>query len=198
MTAAQRAVYDAVVAGPRGAVVGPLLAVLHRPDLAGKWQEFGAMLRYGTSLPSRVNELAILATARHWNAQVEFYIHAQAAEKAGVGPSVIEAIRTGRRPAFSEPEEEEVYEFARQLLTTGQVSDAVYARVRDRWQPVGVVELTSVIGYYSMVAMTLNAHQIPLPDGAEPPLAFPAGGVPRAGGNGADGVTGLAVGDLND
>ena len=79
MNAEQRDVYDAVIAGPRGKVVGPLLAALHRPELAAKWQEFGAMLRYGTTLPAKLNELAILATGRHWNAQTEFHIHAGAA-----------------------------------------------------------------------------------------------------------------------
>jgi 4-carboxymuconolactone decarboxylase len=188
MTADQRAVYEAVVAGPRGRVVGPLLAALHRPELAASWQEFGAKLRYGTSLPRKLNELAILATGRHWNAQIEFHIHAQAAAEARLAPDIIDAIREGRRPDFTEPAEAEIYDFTCQLLTAGRVSDAVYRKVHDRWRTVGTVELTAVIGYYSMVAMTLNAHRLPLPDGAAPPLA-----VPVADREAADRVAGLTI-----
>jgi 4-carboxymuconolactone decarboxylase len=170
MTDDQRTVYDAVVSGPRGKVVGPLLAALHKPELAAKWQEFGAMLRYGTCLPAKLNELAILATGRHWNAQTEFHIHADAAVKAGLAQHIIDAIRNGRRPDFTDPVEADIYDFSCQLLTAGRVSDTVYNRVHDKWQTIGTVELTSVIGYYTMVAMTLNAHQLPLPDNAPPPL----------------------------
>ena len=188
MSADQREVYDAVVAGPRGAVVGPLLAALHRPSLAAKWQEFGAMLRYDTSLPAKLNELAILATGRHWNAQTEFHIHAGAAARAGLASEIIDAIRDGKRPGFDDPDEVAVYDFACQLLTTGRVTDAVYFRIHERWGTVGAVELTSVIGYYSMVAMTLNAHQLPLPDGAVAPLSVPTTERSR------ETVSGLAVG----
>lgn len=186
MNAEQRSVYDAVVSGPRGAVVGPLLAALHRPELAAKWQEFGAILRFGTSLPAKLNELAILATGRHWNAQIEFHIHADAAARGGLAPGIIEAIRNGVRPDFADTDEEEIYDFACQLLTAGRVSDATYKKVHDKWKTIGTVELTSVIGYYTMVAMTLNAHQLPLPDGAAPPLAVPA-----TDQHGANNVSGL-------
>lgn len=173
MTPDQRRVYDKVVSGPRGVVVGPLRAALHSPKLADSWQQLGAFLRYETSLPARFSELAILVTARRWNCQLEWSIHEAAARKAGLGDPVIEAIRWGRRPAFDDPDEAGIYEYSRQLQEAGQVSDEVYQRVRERWDVVGIVELTALLGYYAMVAMTLNAHQIPLPDGAEallPPL----------------------------
>lgn len=189
MTPAQRAVYDAVVSGPRGTLVGPLRAALHRPELADRWQQLGAVLRYGTCLPAKLNELAIVATGRHWNAQVEFHIHARAAEKAGLAPAIVEAIRDGRRPDFDDADEADVYDYACQMLTSGRVSDAVYDRVRGRWGDLGVVDLTALIGYYSMVAMTLNAHRIPLPDGAEAPL-----GLPDADAS-VDAVAGLPVPD---
>lgn len=176
MTPAQRTVHDAVVSGPRGTLVGPLRAALHHPELADKWQQLGAVLRYGTGLPPRLSELAILATARHWNAQVEFHIHAQAAEKAGLAPTTIAAIRDGKRPEFTAGDEVEVYDFARQILASGRISDAVYGKVLERWKAVGIVDLTALIGYYTMVAMTLNAHRIPLPGDAAPPLDLPGGG----------------------
>ena len=84
MTPEQRRVYDAVVSGPRGALRGPLLRALHRPELADKWQQLGELLRYRTSLPPRLSELAILVTARHCNCELEWHIHEEMALKAGL------------------------------------------------------------------------------------------------------------------
>ncbi|WP_347919190.1 carboxymuconolactone decarboxylase family protein [Paracoccus marcusii] len=164
MNPAQKAVYDKIVSGPRGTLVGPLRAALHNPALADRWQALGQVLRYETSLPRDLNELAILVTARHWNSELEWTIHAKAALAAGLDKAVIEAIRTGAAPAFSGADERRIYDFSRDLLEQGQVGDAAYAAVLDRWGEVGVVELAALVGYYTMVAMTLNAHRVPLPD----------------------------------
>ncbi len=170
MTPAQREVHDRVVSGPRGRMVGPLRAVIHSPDLARRWSDLGEFLRYSTCLPPKLNELAIIVTGRRWNSQIEFHVHAEAARAAGLDPAVIEAIRLGKPPAFTVPEECEVYEFARQLHATGTVPEPQYRAVEQRWGARGVVELTAVLGYYTMVSMTLNVHEIPLMDGVEPPL----------------------------
>ncbi len=175
LTPGQRRIYDAVVAGPRGAVVGPLRAALHSPELADRWQRLGEFLRYHTSLPPRLNELAILVTARRWNSQVEFYIHAKAARNAGLPELVIEAIRLAQPPAFDDADDADIYEYARALQETGQVPEPLYERIAARWGAVGIVEITAVIGYYTMVSMTLNVHEIPLPDDASPPLSSGAG-----------------------
>jgi 4-carboxymuconolactone decarboxylase len=175
MTPEQRRVHDAVVAGPRRALVGPLRAALHSPELAERWQLLGDYLRYRMSMPLALRELAILVTARRWNAQLEWQIHEAAARKAGVDAAIVEAIGAGRSPEFSDADAAAVYEFARELQELGQVSGEVYGRVLARWEVLGVVELTALIGYYTMVAMTLNAHEIPLLDNAQPPLQ-PAGG----------------------
>lgn len=173
----QRRVFDAVVAGPRGQVIGPLRAVIHNPDLADRWSRLGEILRFGTSLPRRLNELAIIVTGRRWSSQVEWWVHARAAAEAGIAPPVIDAIRTGQAPVFEEAEDALVYEFARHLQLSGRVPPEVYEEARQRWGARGVVELTAVIGYYTMVSMTLNAHEIPLPDGIEPPLQAPPDGL---------------------
>ncbi len=170
MTEEQRRVYDAVVSGPRGVMVGPLRAALHRPELADKWQQFGEILRYRTSLPPRLSELAILVTARHWSSQLEWQQHAPAALKGGLPPKVIEAIRLGQRPVFAAEDEQAVYDFCVQLHENKSVNDSSYGRARDFLGEVGMVELTALIGYYSMVAMTLIAHEVPLPAGAAPEL----------------------------
>jgi 4-carboxymuconolactone decarboxylase len=168
----QMRVIEKIVAGPRGILVGPLRAALHRPDLADAWQHFGAMLRYDTSLPPRLSELAIIVTARRWNSQLEWHVHAAAALKAGLPAPVVDAILAGEAPGFADETEAEIYEFTRELQLTGQVADATYERVKDRWGALGVVELTTLIGYYTLVSMTLNAHHIPLPAGAAPALGL--------------------------
>jgi 4-carboxymuconolactone decarboxylase len=170
MTPEQEQVYADIVNGPRRKVVGPLRASLHNPALADRWQKFGEILRYDTSLPRRLNELAILVTARRWNAQLEWHVHAPVAVEAGLPEAAVEAVREGRSPEFADGEEADVYEFARTLQMVGNVPDDVYDRVRERWAAIGVVELSSVIGYYTLVAMTLNVHEIPLPDDAADPL----------------------------
>lgn len=168
MTEAQRRVYDKVVSGPRGRMIGPLRAAIHSPELAGLWSDLGEFLRFKTCLPPRLNELAIITAGRRWTAQIEWWVHARTALEVGVPKGVVEAIRDVRPPSFEDRSDFEVYEFARELQTTGQVSEAVYAAVTTRWGTRGAVELTAVIGYYTMVAMTLNAHRIPVPDSHEP------------------------------
>ena len=170
MSPEQRRVHDTVVSGPRGVMIGPLRAAIHSPELARRWSDLGEFLRFGTCLPKRVTELAILVTGRRWTSQVEWWVHARAAAEAGMPADAIEAIRRGESPALSDHDDAAVYEFARQLQHTGQVPLPAYQAVERRWGPRGVVELTAVIGYYTMVSMTLNAHEIPLPDGVAPPL----------------------------
>lgn len=174
MSEAQRRVYDAVVSGPRGVVVGPLRAALHQPELADKWQQLGEFLRYRTSLPPRLSELAILVTARFWDAQLEWHAHAPAALKGGLDPVVIEAIRRAQEPAFTKQDEAAVYRYVKELHVTHAVSDDAHARALALLGTVALVELTALVGYYTMVAMTLNAHRIPLPGDAKLPLEVPA------------------------
>lgn len=164
MTPEQRSVYDKVVNGPRGTMVGPLRAVIHSPDLANRWQLLGEFCRYRTSLPEPLTELAILVTARHWNSELEWTIHRGIAERAGLDPDIIDTIRACKTPTFADVAQSEVYAFAHELQTTGRVSDDNYAPIMARWGECGVVELTAVIGYYTMVAMMLNTHHVPLPE----------------------------------
>jgi 4-carboxymuconolactone decarboxylase len=176
LTPEQKAVYDEVVSGPRGRLVGPLRAVIHSPDLAARWSRFGEFLRFSTCLPKRLNELAIIVVGRHWNSQLEFHVHSQAALESGLDVAAVEAIRLANSPLFRELPDAEVYEFTRELIQTGGVSDTTHAAVTRRWGERGVVELTGVIGYYTMVCFTLNAHHIPLPDEGEGPLPITGSG----------------------
>ena len=176
MTKEQREVYDQIISGPRRTLVGPLRAALHNPVLADRWQKFGQVLRFETSLPTRLTELAILVTARRWNSDLEWAIHAKDAAQAGLSSSITEAIRTGHSPKFGEDvEARNIYQFAQEIVQQGDVSSEIYSAIVDRWGEVGAVELTAVIGYYSLVAMTLNVHRVPLPEGVEPALDIEPG-----------------------
>lgn len=180
MNAAQRAVYEDIVSGPRARLVGPLRAALHNPQLADRWQKMGALLRFGTSIAPRHSELAILVTARRWNSQLEWFIHAAAAQDAGLPQDVIDAVQAGVAPVFDDATDGAVYEYARQLLQHGAVDEPAYQRVLETFGEAGTVELTAIVGYYSMVAMTLNAHQIPLPEECAAPPLHPVAGNPPA------------------
>lgn len=165
MSAEQKRVRDAIINGRRGELVGPLRAALHNPELAERWSQLGETLRYRTRLPTRLSELAVLMTARVWNSELEWGVHRRAAEAAGLEVATIEAIRDGAAPALADPADREVYDFVRDMLTGGDVGEAAYQAVLARWGEGGVVELTALVGYYCMVALTLNVHRIPLPVG---------------------------------
>lgn len=160
----QQTVYDKIASGPRGVVVGPMRAALHSPELADRWQALGEFLRYGSSLAPRLSELAILVCGRYWNSTVEWYVHADVSRRVGISESVIHAIRSAQAPTFQHEDEAAVYEYARQMVEFGRVDDTIYQTIRELMGAVGVVELTALVGYYTMVAMTLNAHDVPPPD----------------------------------
>jgi len=170
MTEAQRAVYRAIASGPRGAVSGPFHALLRSPELADRLQRVGAYVRFESSLPARLNELAILVTARYWGAQFEWHAHRQFAERAGLSPAIADAIAEGRRPAALQADEAAVYDFCKALHETKQVGDAAWRAALERFGERGVVDLIGACGYYAIVSMVLNATRHPLPEGVAPPL----------------------------
>jgi 4-carboxymuconolactone decarboxylase len=168
MTPEQRRVAEAIVKGPRAGMRGPFNALLRSPALADKAQQLGEHVRFKTSLPPPLKELAILVTARHWTAQYEWYAHNRLAREAGLDPKICDAIAEGRKPAGMSAREAMVYEFCTELLATTQVSDATFAKTREHFGEAGVIELTVTCGYYSLVAMVLNVDRHPLPADAVP------------------------------
>jgi len=163
MTPEQQAVAKAIAAGPRGGLAGPFNAWLRSPDLADRLQRVGEYVRFKTSLPHRLNELAILLVARAWDAQFEWYAHYQFAMKAGLSPAIADAIAQRRRPAEMSADETVVYDFCNELLTTKNVSDATYNAAAARFGAQGVIDLIGVTGYYVMVSLTLNVAEVPVP-----------------------------------
>lgn len=168
MTEAQRTARDAIASGPRGGVRGPFNALLRSPDLADRAQKLGEYVRYNSSLPARLNELAILVVARHWTAQYEWYAHSKLALAAGLAPQIVSAISHGKRPAGMQADESAVYDFCKELHETKSVSDAAYKAVAGQFGERGVVDLLGVSGYYTLVSMVLNVDRAPLPGDATP------------------------------
>jgi 4-carboxymuconolactone decarboxylase len=133
---------------------------LHSPELAERAQQLGEHARFRTTLAPRLRELAILVTARFWGAQIEWSIHEPAGREAGIPRAVIEDLKRRRTPEFEEPDEESVYNYTFELLRDHFVPDEVFKAASDHLGPRGVTELTILIGYYSLVALSLNAFQI--------------------------------------
>ncbi|MAY02553.1 MAG: carboxymuconolactone decarboxylase [Gammaproteobacteria bacterium] len=161
MSEAQQKVYDRIVSGKRGKIVAPMRALLHSPELADRTQLLGEFVRYDTDLPDTVSELVILCVGRYWNCQQEWSIHAGIARETGLNAYIVEAIRKAEVPAFEDPMQIAVYEFTREILEYGNVSDRVYRNAMTVMDAKALIELTGIIGYYTLLAMTLNAHRVP-------------------------------------
>ena len=144
--------------------------MLHAPAIGDPVQNLGGTLRFGTSLPRNLLELAILTVGAEWRAQFEFWAHARMAREAGIAGEVVAAIRDGQEPSL-EGDEVAVYAFCRELLDSKRVSDQRYASVVDIVGRQGAVELVSLLGYYTLVSMLLDTFQVPLPPGTEAPFA---------------------------
>ncbi|HXZ93694.1 MAG TPA: carboxymuconolactone decarboxylase family protein [Burkholderiales bacterium] len=170
MDEAQRRVANAIESGPRGGLRGPFGALLRSPELADRLQKLGAYVRFESSLPPRLSELAILVTARYWGAQYEWWAHRRLAEQAGLAPRIAEAIAAGRRPRGMGANEAAVYDFCKALHEKKRVGDAAWRAALEHFGERGVIDLIGTCGYYTVVSMVLNATRHPLPEGVAPPL----------------------------
>lgn len=169
----QRALLDALRSGPRGqslAIRGPFAAFLHAPAFGDLAQRLGAHCRYRTTVPPRLSEFAILCTARQWRAQFEWHAHEPMALKAGVLPKTVRDLKAGRLPKSAPKDERALYDFIQELYRTRRVSDRAYKKVSAFLNDEAMVELVGVLGYYTLISMTLNVFQMLPPPDAE--LAF--------------------------
>ena len=176
MTPPQRALREAISAGPRGIrkkLTGPFQIWLNSPELGHLAQALGAHVRYKTSLSPRQSETAILVTANLWKAQYEWVAHEPQALKAGVKPETVKAIQAGREPKSAQKDEKAIIDFVKELYKTKRVSDRAYKKVHAFLGDSGTVELIGICGYYAMIAMTLNVFRAQLPDDAPLPFAEP-------------------------
>jgi 4-carboxymuconolactone decarboxylase len=169
-TDAQRAAAQDIINGPRGALYGPFVPLLRSPELLGYAQKLGEYLRYRSAIGVRLSELAILVTAREWDQQVEWAIHAPIAQQVGVPPDVIDAIARRERPAALLVDEAVVVDFCLELHRHKRVSDRVYDDALALFGEQGVVDLMGVNGYYTFLAMVMNTARTEAPASSADPL----------------------------
>lgn len=172
-TEEQATVAKAIVAGPRGEVRGPFVPLLHAPKLAGGIQALGEAIRFHTTFPNALLEIAVLVTARHHDCPNIWESHSLLALKAGVAREIVEAVAERRTPPAMSADEALVHSFALVLLAEKKLPDAVFDTAMARWTRKGVMELAGICGYYGMLATILNAAERPLVDPGKKPFFVP-------------------------
>ena len=171
MSLKQKEVLDEILSGPRQNLDGPFLAWIHSPELANHAQRLGAFCRYHTSIPLRLSELAILTTAALWQSQAEWLIHEPIALENGLDARIVDALRAGHEPDFEDERERTVYLLTQSLYQHRRVPEPLYEQARQLFGEPALVELVGILGYYAMVAMTLNVFDVRLQ--TDQPLPFP-------------------------
>jgi 4-carboxymuconolactone decarboxylase len=154
-------------------VFGPFEPLMHSPQLMNQARAMGDYLRYKSALGTTLSELIILVTAREWTQDYEWYVHYPIALKAGIKQEIADAIADGRRPVGMSEDEEIVYDFSIELHRHKRVSDVTYERAQQRFGNKGVVDLTGINAYYTLLAMQMNMAEYPLPKDAQKLPRFP-------------------------
>ncbi|MDO9403799.1 MAG: carboxymuconolactone decarboxylase family protein [Polaromonas sp.] len=170
MSDAQRASADELIAGPRKAVLGPFIPLLRSPELMARVGRVGEYLRFDCMLEVRIRELAMCLVARHLTNQFEWLVHAPLALKAGVAQDVLDAVAVGRYPKSAVADEAAAVDLVTELLAHHGVCDASYAAALEIFGEQGVVELTTLVGYFATVCWVMNVARTP----GQPPAAFNA------------------------
>src|SRR5271155_352292 len=133
MTAEQKRVAHTIASGPRGSLRGPFHALLRSPELADRVRHLGDFVRFESTFPAPLRELAILLVTRFWSAHYEWNAHRKHAVAAGLDPAIPDAIEAGRRPAKLTPDETIVYDLVSELLVDKDISDTTYAVAEARF-----------------------------------------------------------------
>ncbi|MEZ4657344.1 MAG: carboxymuconolactone decarboxylase family protein [Caldilineaceae bacterium] len=175
-TPAQQQVFDSITTGkrgqggsvdtflnPEGGLRGPFNALLYSPILGNAVQRVGEAVRYEGTLPDQLRELAILTVAAHWQAKYEWWAHAKIARGVGLDAAIIDGVKAGALPAAVDAEPRMIYDFARELLDTHHVADARYAATVEMFGESMVAELVILLGYYTLISMTLNVFEVAAP-----------------------------------
>lgn len=176
LDADQRALYDEITSGPRatgpqlfelvdrrGRLNGPFGIMLHSPAVGGALQGVGAAVRYGSVLPDRIREIAILVVAAHWDSDFERYSHVPLALHAGLTQAEVDGVLAGREVSFEDPAERAVLRLVRALVHVSDLVDEEYAAGRDAVGEQGLVELTTLVGYYATLALQLRVFRVGVP-----------------------------------
>jgi len=158
-------------ASSEGGVEGPFVPLVHVPGILDRLQSLGEHCRFHTGVPAKLRELAIIITARHVAAPLEFHVHAMEAREFGLNEEAIEAVAARRRPDKLDDDEVLVYDFCAALFAEGRVSDDLFARAEKRFGKAVIIDLLATCGYYAMLGLSMNVTQPATP-------AFLAGFVP--------------------
>lgn len=172
-TTEQKQAADEFLAARKTAVFGPFEPLMHSPQLMSQTRAMGDYLRYKSAIGNTLSEFVILITAREWTQDYEWHVHYPIALKAGIKQEVADAIADGRRPSNMSEDEQIVYDFSIELYRNKRVSDATYERVQKRFGNQGVVDLTGINAYYTLLAMQMNIAEYPLPKEAKKLPRFP-------------------------
>ena len=167
---AQRPLGEEVMKISSVGIGGPYNPLMRSPVLGQRLFDLFHYLRWETSVPVKLNELAIIIIARQWRSQVEWFAHAPLAAKAGLKPEIIAELKEGKRPTGMAEDETVVYDFVTELTTVQKVSDETFARAKKVFTDQQIVDLTAVAGNYVMVAMMLAMAEETVPPGKEPPF----------------------------
>ena len=164
---------------PEGGMSGPFNPWLRSPVLGEAAQRLGETVRFESALSPQLRELAILMVAAKWKAQYEWWAHEKIARREGLDERIIESVKAETLPDLSNPTEAVVYNFARELLDEHRVSDHLYDEAIKLLGETGAVELVILLGYYTLVSMTLNVFEVPVPAGEGAPFVGPEVGADR-------------------
>jgi 4-carboxymuconolactone decarboxylase len=170
MTEAQRKAAETFAEGRGYQIRGPFVPLIRSPEVMLRAKAMSDYLRFESVIEPRINEMAIIITAREWTQQYVWQAHYPAALKAGLRREIADAIADGRRPAGMAEDEEIAYETAIEILRLKRVSDATYARAMQKFGEQGVIDLLGVIGYYNFLAIVMNTTRTALPAGMPEPL----------------------------
>ncbi len=170
MTPEQKSL-SAAIAGPRsGLTRGPFPIWLKSPELLRRVNDLALYFKDERALPARLRELAILVNARHWTSQYQWHVHIQHARRLGLDEAALAAIAENRRPEFAYAAERAVYDYAHAMYEPGGISDEIYQAAIDAIGEPGVIELVSLLGFYSLIAVSIKGFDVGLPEGTAPYL----------------------------
>jgi 4-carboxymuconolactone decarboxylase len=167
-----------VVAPETGVVQGPFTAMLHDPSLGNPLQSLGAALRFGGELTDRAKEIVILVTAAAWQSEFEWWAHAKRARRVGFTDGELDALADGKALALDDDVERTALEAARTLVRDGDLDDAAYERAHAVLGDQRLVELTTFVGYYALLALQMRVFRVELPAGETPRFTPPGGPTP--------------------
>jgi 4-carboxymuconolactone decarboxylase len=175
LTPAQRSVFDAIQQGPRGRrpggvpLIGPYAVWVRAPEVGMATQALGAAVRFGSGLPEDLKEVSICTVGAYYRARFEFAAHQRLAIAAGVDAEPLERLRRGAAPLF-DGDRALVYEITAALLEQHRLDDDLYRRALERFGEQQLIELVTIVGYYCLVSLTLNAFDVPLASGMSDPF----------------------------